>query len=59
MEGDFHLGHAELNAAHFNPLPPHGGRPGFGSDPVSDWAFQSTPSAWRETCMYPQQMSVR
>ncbi len=33
----------------FNPLPPHGGRPGTPCRVVSSFAFQSTPSAWRET----------
>ena len=34
---------------HFNPLPPHGGRPAF--EWFRHWGdlFQSTPSAWRET----------
>ena len=34
----------------FNPLPPHGGR--HTTRPRNDlwWTFQSTPSAWRETC---------
>ena len=43
---------ALLPVHYFNPLPPHGGRPGYGSDPTIDWAFQSTPSAWRETLHY-------
>ena len=34
---------------HFNPLPPHGGRPGAGPFRTPRNAFQSTPSAWRET----------
>ena len=35
---------------HFNPLPPHGGRPETLSAHVPGWIeFQSTPSAWRET----------
>ena len=34
---------------HFNPLPPHGGRPVLPSILRSNPAFQSTPSAWRET----------
>ena len=35
--------------SNFNPLPPHGGR--LFAKPASDFnvAFQSTPSAWRET----------
>ena len=35
---------------HFNPLPPHGGRPTtFISKTSPLYVFQSTPSAWRET----------
>ena len=34
---------------HFNPLPPHGGRPHFVITSENCMAFQSTPSAWRET----------
>ena len=35
---------------HFNPLPPHGGRPATSPMPtITPHAFQSTPSAWRET----------
>ena len=34
---------------HFNPLPPHGGRPSTASPSAMDLLFQSTPSAWRET----------
>ena len=33
----------------FNPLPPHGGRPEQKTMYLCDAAFQSTPSAWRET----------
>ncbi len=38
---------------HFNPLPPHGGR--HDSRALLSWlkAFQSTPSAWRETVLFP------
>ena len=34
---------------HFNPLPPHGGRPREQMIALRDYIFQSTPSAWRET----------
>ena len=34
---------------HFNPLPPHGGRPSKNPSIQSTTTFQSTPSAWRET----------
>ena len=34
----------------FNPLPPHGGRPNLRCTARNMRAFQSTPSAWRETC---------
>ena len=33
----------------FNPLPPHGGRPGTWRNAAYRKRFQSTPSAWRET----------
>ncbi len=36
----------------FNPLPPHGGRPARRSLYKPKITFQSTPSAWRETCKY-------
>ena len=35
---------------HFNPLPPHGGRHDGGERLSTLFTFQSTPSAWRETC---------
>ena len=35
--------------AHFNPLPPHGGRLHATVSSLSSPEFQSTPSAWRET----------
>ena len=42
---------------HFNPLPPHGGRPTHSeSFCIAGFTFQSTPSAWRETqrvCIAP------
>ena len=39
-----------INYRNFNPLPPHGGRLPDGSTyDKLDGAFQSTPSAWRET----------
>ena len=34
---------------HFNPLPPHGGRPLHLTGYLAMIGFQSTPSAWRET----------
>ena len=36
-------------ALDFNPLPPHGGRPKAAEVIPNIRAFQSTPSAWRET----------
>ena len=49
MEGDGVANVSVKVILHFNPLPPHGGRP----LPLSSWSawdtFQSTPSAWRET----------
>ncbi len=47
MEGDTFV--RKLSRSHFNPLPPHGGRPVLTSILRSNPAFQSTPSAWRET----------
>ena len=48
-EGDAAV-EAQKNAAkYFNPLPPHGGRPMGQDNIVAGTAFQSTPSAWRET----------
>ena len=42
--------HGCLRPTYFNPLPPHGGRlPGLLSV-LRFRRFQSTPSAWRETC---------
>ena len=51
MEGDPVLGKFALSDRHFNPLPPHGGRPRNGPGCThAENTFQSTPSAWRETC---------
>ncbi len=36
-------------SVHFNPLPPHGGRLSYHTEPANRDKFQSTPSAWRET----------
>ena len=36
---------------HFNPLPPHGGRPRYSLATGRYSSFQSTPSAWRETAL--------
>ena len=49
MEGDVQLSAKILNCRHFNPLPPHGGRPGISFILFTILSFQSTPSAWRET----------
>ena len=39
-----------MYSRHFNPLPPHGGRPGSRNPKRKRGeTFQSTPSAWRET----------
>ena len=50
MEGDISTTPHVRRPKHFNPLPPHGGR--HTTRPRNDlwWTFQSTPSAWRETC---------
>ncbi len=51
MEGDFHRSTNANKPGNFNPLPPHGGR----LMPIVIFffspAFQSTPSAWRETLL--------
>ena len=49
MEGDKRSEESTKRKQHFNPLPPHGGRLVFRCWRVSCLAFQSTPSAWRET----------
>ena len=50
MEGDINCNQQRLQGKHFNPLPPHGGRRQHRGMFTKDRAFQSTPSAWRETC---------
>ena len=53
MEGDTGESVIFVFGQHFNPLPPHGGRPGESVKLVhDDRLFQSTPSAWRETVSY-------
>ncbi len=37
---------------YFNPLPPHGGRLNGQARDLDAFEFQSTPSAWRETCQH-------
>ena len=49
MEGDKIHNRTFPRFPHFNPLPPHGGRQLFASSDAAKRAFQSTPSAWRET----------
>ena len=49
MEGDIMLSICRGVICYFNPLPPHGGRLESYHRIVRDIAFQSTPSAWRET----------
>ena len=52
MEGDSsNRAIIESWKAHFNPLPPHGGRHVKSMRYVVLFTFQSTPSAWRETCI--------
>ena len=41
---------SETGTLHFNPLPPHGGRRYAMVSGADSSSFQSTPSAWRETC---------
>ena len=49
MEGDRNTSAAVRSAQYFNPLPPHGGRLKPFEFHARQSAFQSTPSAWRET----------
>ena len=49
MEGDVEELKELLEDLHFNPLPPHGGRHNIYNGVQDTSAFQSTPSAWRET----------
>ena len=49
MEGDRIHNILFCHLAHFNPLPPHGGRQFFANPCFKSSLFQSTPSAWRET----------
>ena len=49
MEGDAAVLDSLGSLRYFNPLPPHGGRPGQCVPKLSTMLFQSTPSAWRET----------
>ena len=55
MEGDPIRSWIPMRRCHFNPLPPHGGRQKRDCGTRMVFAFQSTPSAWRETCtfLYP------
>ena len=49
MEGDHSITIICISRYYFNPLPPHGGRPGGTMHIWMKMVFQSTPSAWRET----------
>ena len=49
MEGDICPNLPPSRHAHFNPLPPHGGRLKISVTIIASCPFQSTPSAWRET----------
>ena len=49
MEGDVQIWDNIFRSYHFNPLPPHGGRPNPAKNHRNRIIFQSTPSAWRET----------
>ena len=44
------IARTSVRIQYFNPLPPHGGRLCFSCFSSSKTTFQSTPSAWRETC---------
>ena len=50
MEGDLICISLDALTTDFNPLPPHGGRPSSTHFSGRRKKFQSTPSAWRETC---------
>ena len=50
MEGDLGRKGQAAQERDFNPLPPHGGRRPACDDLYNIFIFQSTPSAWRETC---------
>ncbi len=50
MEGDTSWRTRSCFIRDFNPLPPHGGRRPPSAARCSAGSFQSTPSAWRETC---------
>ena len=52
MEGDELLPFRLTGTSYFNPLPPHGGRLSMRMIRYSDFKFQSTPSAWRETMIW-------
>ena len=49
VEGDIQLVSCVKHHCHFNPLPPCGGRHPFALKTMVCFAFQSTPSVWRET----------
>ncbi len=49
MEGDTTSQFSPRSPCYFNPLPPHGGRRELECEELCYRAFQSTPSAWRET----------
>ena len=49
MEGDISTHPTLCSRQYFNPLPPHGGRRYITGRVSGKIAFQSTPSAWRET----------
>ena len=48
-EGDNKVCYNRTGGVHFNPLPPHGGRPSSASVNFRSMSFQSTPSTRRET----------
>ena len=56
MEGDNRAITRETSVPDFNPLPPHGGRLTSSYASGIRWAFQSTPSAWRETLVVPREI---
>ena len=59
MEGDFPGQAPFVPQCHFNPLPPHGGRPPEFREAQKQLQFQSTPSAWRETSGFSDRRDQR
>ena len=59
MEGDLERRQKRTGVRYFNPLPPHGGRQVICVSVIIVFLFQSTPSAWRETCYNTLKKSIQ